>query len=59
VLFLIIHEDDEYVSAAFSAGASGYVTKQHIASDLARAIQEVARGDVFLSQILRRAQGNP
>ena len=59
VLFLTIHENDEYVSAAFSAGATGYVTKRRIASDLVRAIQEVGRGNVFLSPTLRRAHDNP
>ena len=59
VLFLTIHENDEYVSAAFSAGATGYVTKRRLASDLVRAIQEVGRGNVFLSPTLRRAHDNP
>ena len=59
ILFLTIHENDEYIAAAFSAGACGYVTKRHIASDLVRAIQEVARGNVFLSPILRQAHGGP
>ena len=36
ILFLTIHEADEYISAAFSAGASGYVTKRRIPSDLVR-----------------------
>ena len=53
VLFLTIHENDEYVSAAFSAGATGYVTKRRLANDLVRAIQEVGRGNVFLSPTLR------
>lgn len=54
VLFLTIHESDEYISAAFSAGATGYVTKRRIAHDLVRAIQEVSRGSVFVSPPLRR-----
>jgi DNA-binding NarL/FixJ family response regulator len=54
VLFLTIHETDEYISAAFSAGASGYITKRRIASDLARGIREVSRGNLFVSPSLRR-----
>ena len=28
ILFLTLHESDKYISAAFPAGASGYVTKR-------------------------------
>ena len=55
VLFLTIHEEDEYISAAFSAGARGYVSKRRLATDLARAIREVIRGNVFVSPSLRRS----
>jgi DNA-binding NarL/FixJ family response regulator len=55
ILFLTIHECDEYISAAFSAGATGYVTKRRIGCDLVRAIQEVSQGSVFISPPLRRA----
>jgi DNA-binding NarL/FixJ family response regulator len=55
ILFLTIHESDEYISAAFSAGATGYVTKRRIGCDLVRAIQEVSQGSVFVSPPLQRA----
>src|SRR5580700_2166873 len=35
IVFLTIHEQSDYVAAAFSAGASGYVTKRHLGTDLA------------------------
>jgi len=54
ILFLTIQEKDEYVSAAFAAGASGYVTKRRLLSDLARAIREIAEGRTFLSPTLHR-----
>lgn len=54
ILFLSIHEQPEYISAAFSAGASGYVTKRRLASDLARAIREVFLGNTFLSPSLEK-----
>jgi DNA-binding NarL/FixJ family response regulator len=54
VLFLSIHEQPEYISAAFSAGACGYVTKRCLATDLARAIREVFAGQTFLSPSLRK-----
>jgi DNA-binding NarL/FixJ family response regulator len=54
ILFLSINEQSEYISAAFSAGASGYVTKRRLASDLAHAIREVTQDRTFLSPSLRR-----
>lgn len=54
VLFLTIHEQAEYISAAFAAGASGYVTKRRLGADLAPAIRQVFQGQVFLSPSLRR-----
>ena len=54
VLFLTIHEEPEYISAAFSLGACGYVTKRRLASDLALAVREVFAGRNFLSPSLRK-----
>jgi DNA-binding NarL/FixJ family response regulator len=54
ILFLTIQEADEYISRAFSAGASGFVTKRRLLSDLAHGIREVAEGRSFLSPTLRR-----
>ena len=54
ILSLTIHEEPEYISAAFSAGARGYVTKRHMASDLALAIREVFDGRNFLSPFLKK-----
>jgi DNA-binding NarL/FixJ family response regulator len=54
ILFLTIHEEPEYISAAFSAGACGYVTKRRLANDLAHAIREVFGGRNFLSPSLQK-----
>jgi len=54
ILFLTIHEEPEYISAAFSAGACGYVTKRRLASDLPLAIREVFDGRNFLSPSLQK-----
>jgi len=54
ILFLTIHEEPEYISAAFSVGACGYVTKRRLASDLALAIREVSVGRSFLSPSLHK-----
>jgi|SRR6516165_10140226 DNA-binding NarL/FixJ family response regulator len=56
ILFLTIHENEEYIEAALSAGASGYVTKRRIGSDLVCAIQEVSQGHSFLSPSLRKSR---
>ena len=54
ILFLTIHEQPEYVAAAFSAGATGYVTKRRLGLDLANAIRQVFQGQTFLSPTLQK-----
>ena len=49
IVFLTVHEDVDFVSAAFDAGASAYVIKSQMASDLHAAISAVERGGVFVS----------
>jgi two-component system, NarL family, response regulator NreC len=49
VLFLTMHEADDYFFRALRAGASGYVIKRSAAADLIAAIRAVARGESFLS----------
>jgi DNA-binding NarL/FixJ family response regulator len=49
VVFLTVYEDLDYVEAAWSAGALGYVLKSRIATDLLPAIQEVLEGRRFVS----------
>lgn len=49
VVFLTMHEDRDYVEAAFSVGALGYVVKSRIASDLIPALQSALRGQKFTS----------
>jgi DNA-binding NarL/FixJ family response regulator len=50
VIFLTVHEDPAFVTAAFSAGALGYVLKHRLVADLIPAIREVLHGHVFASQ---------
>ncbi|WIG60427.1 MAG: hypothetical protein OJF49_003175 [Ktedonobacterales bacterium] len=49
VLFLTMHEADEYFFRALRAGAAGYVIKRTAAADLVAAVRAVARGESFLS----------
>ncbi len=49
IVFLTIHEDVDFLDAALRAGASGYVLKRLMASDLLPAIREVLAGRTFIS----------
>lgn len=49
VVFLTVNEDQDYIDAAFSAGAYGYVLKSRIALDLIPAIQRALQGYKFTS----------
>src|ERR1700739_2211818 len=49
VIFLTVHEDLDYVEAAWSVGALGYVLKSRTATDLLPAAQEVLQGRRFIS----------
>src|SRR5689334_23038990 len=49
VIFLTMHNDVDYVEAAWSVGALGYVLKSHIAHDLLFAVEEVLQGRRFIS----------
>ena len=48
IIFLTVVQDEDYVSAAFAAGATGYVLKARMQSDLLLAIGEVLRGGFFV-----------
>jgi two-component system, NarL family, response regulator NreC len=48
-ILLTQHDEDQYVSEALDAGVKGYVLKSQVASDLLHAIQQVMRGQVYLS----------
>jgi CheY-like chemotaxis protein len=48
VVFLTMHQTDEFVSAAMSAGGYGYVLKSRIYSDLASAIDHAFEGRRFV-----------
>ena len=53
VVFLTVHEDPDYVAAAFSAGASGYVVKDDVITDLVPAIRATLEGETYLSRSVR------
>ena len=49
VIILTIHEDLDFVRASFRNGASGYVVKSRIGTDLLPAVNEVLAGRTFVS----------
>ena len=52
VIFLTVHADPDFIRAALSTGALGYVVKPRVATDLLAAIKEVLEGRVFISPYL-------
>ena len=49
MIFLTVNEDADFVRAAFEAGASAYVVKRRMATDIPNALTAVLRGDMFIS----------
>jgi DNA-binding NarL/FixJ family response regulator len=50
IIFVSMHSRPEFVREAFAAGAMGYVLKRAAASELLDAMQEVLKGNVYISQ---------
>jgi CheY-like chemotaxis protein len=51
IVFLTVHDDEEFIRAAMAAGGIGYVVKPKLASDLIVAVQEARAGRPFVSAI--------
>jgi DNA-binding NarL/FixJ family response regulator len=51
LVFLTVHDDEEFVLAAKAAGGLGYVVKRRLVSDLIHAIREAQAGRPFVSAI--------
>jgi DNA-binding NarL/FixJ family response regulator len=49
IIFLTVYEGQDFLDAAFSAGASGYVNKSRLSTDLIPAIHEAMLGRIFIS----------
>jgi DNA-binding NarL/FixJ family response regulator len=52
IIFLTVHEDIDFINAAFDIGVSGYVFKSRVTEDLKNAIDIVYSGGQFASTIL-------
>jgi DNA-binding NarL/FixJ family response regulator len=57
VVFLTLHNGRAFVAAAFSAGASAYVVKSDIATDLAPAIRAALEGHRYISRSIASTNG--
>lgn len=49
IVFLTVHDDEDFARAARAAGGLGYVLKSHMNSDLVPAIRSVLAGQPFVS----------
>ena len=55
VLILTLHEDEGLLQQAIQAGASGYIVKRAVETELMCAIQAVHRGDIYIHPTMTRA----
>lgn len=53
IVFLTVHTGEDFVDAALSAGALGYVTKADVGTDLIPAISEAMAGRIYLSKSIK------
>jgi len=51
VVFLSMHESDEYIVEAFECGGQGFVLKTRVQADLASAIDQVLAGRLFVPSL--------
>jgi len=52
IVVLTMHEDSTYATAAFQAGASGYVVKRSAAKEIFTAIEEAIQEHIYVSPLL-------
>ena len=50
IIFLSMHEDPDFIAAAFSAGGCDYIVKHRLFTDLVPAIQKAVRGRSSVSE---------
>jgi DNA-binding NarL/FixJ family response regulator len=48
ILVLTMHDDESYFRQAIQSGASGYILKRAVYSELLNAIRAVARGEIYV-----------
>ncbi len=55
ILILTVHEDEGLLREAIRLGASGYIIKRAVESELVHAIRAVWRGDLYIHPAMTRA----
>ncbi len=55
VLILTVHEDEGLLQEAIRVGASGYIIKRAVESELINAIRAVSRGEMYVHPAMTRA----
>jgi len=55
VLILTVHDDDSLLHEAIRSGASGYILKRAVETELTNAIRSVSRGDLYIHPAMTRA----
>ncbi len=55
VLILTVHEDEELLREAIRSGASGYIVKRAVETELKTAIQAVCRGEIYVHPSMTRS----
>lgn len=59
IIFLTMHGDSSYITAAFEAGASGYLLKRSAGSELKQAVESVLAGQEYITPLVLRADALP
>jgi len=54
LIFVTVHADQDYVSQAFLAGASGYLLKRSAGSELMQAIHAVTSGNYYVTSLIAK-----
>ena len=54
IVFLTVHEEKEFVCAAFGVGGAGYVVKSRLDSDLPHALNAVLAGRIYVSPSMQQ-----
>ncbi|MDH3505017.1 MAG: response regulator transcription factor [Nitrospirota bacterium] len=52
IIFLTMHADSAYITAAFEAGASGYLLKRSAGSELKQAVKTVLAGRQYVTPLI-------
>jgi DNA-binding NarL/FixJ family response regulator len=57
IVFLTVHEDPDFISAAIGAGGRAYVAKSRLRTDLVVGIRAALAGELFISPTLLYDRG--